>query len=244
MVFKVRLELAHSNNCQASYDLEKFPLLPGSYTNVSVPVFIYEIPCNTRLWLHISNADGNDSELNGGIILTRSNHMCNDVTDPIPMHHKSVILVGLPIIGSWLHYCSVGAYITGKQLKKIQVCLDHVCRHSIQCNSLLSIHICGVINQEEIDETIFVRLSQPLNTPYHSANQYVNPLSPLVTNHGDAAIFQFRGIDEVCLCGFCNNPISSEKFTQRQRFLLKLNVWAYKSRKRKCPSVPAQSVKV
>jgi len=217
MSFKVRLELAHK-----PYELKNVPLLPGTYTHVSVPVFQYVIPCNTRFLLHISNADGSDTELNGDIIITRANHEIYSRTKHI--HHSiPVIQLGLPFSNSWLQYCPVGAHLTGERLNKIHLSLNNVCRYAQECDNLVSLHICGVLNQEEIDTTIFVKIIDQEVT-YHNINQNYQSCGELPPYH-------YRAIDRDCNCGDCENPISSERFTQRQRFLLTLAGWSSKSGK-------------
>jgi len=212
-MFKVRLELAHRYNLRKIDTLERRPLETGPYSRVIAPVLHYETPCNSRLLLHISKTDDNDVELQGNLIITRSNHFKDIAKDHV--HKTSTIRVGLPACDSWMHYCYGGAYVIGIQLNTIQLSLDTLCHNSIKCDCLVSLHICGVLNQNAIDETIFVKLTKPKNTGF--INQYCE-----YVEHGDPKLFHYTALGGICLCGFCDMHPLPEAFNTRQLFLIKL----------------------
>lgn len=214
MTFDVRLEVAQRYNLRSG-KLKLAPFYTGPYTSVRAPIKQYQVPGNTRLWLKISKTGDSFARLSGSITVTRVNHPNIQKTEH--MHYCSSIRVGLPKQTSYLHYRGLGAHINGDNLNKIQISLDTMCKYpeEEECENMFSLHVSGLLNNEEADEVIFGKITY-YNETFINRYALYEPFTP----YGDPALYAHRSIRGLCPCRTCGRHLFLTKpLSSRQTFL-------------------------
>lgn len=223
MPFKVSLEVALPPYSLRSNPkkLQLVDLQSGPYTRPYTPLKKYLIPSNTRIWLNIQKEGEDTTDLSGHIFVTRDNHLescCQStaVDTGRANHDETYIHVGPPIFKAFMVFYHKGIKLKGRKLNRVQLSFEAPCILTSYCTCLMTIHICGVLNGQEIDATILANL---IGGQSRSVNRGINYNSFHVESG-----YTIRGI---CFCEHClsyreNEDIRKNKvLIDRVQFLTK-----------------------